>query len=45
MWGGKVKPYLICGKGSVVPRKSNIFQCHFPADPPVYKEEKNGKKG
>jgi hypothetical protein len=29
----------------VVPHKSNIVQCQFPAHPPVHKEEKNGKKG
>jgi hypothetical protein len=45
MWVGKIKPYLICGKGSVVPQKSNIFHCHFPAHPTVHKEENNGKKG
>jgi hypothetical protein len=45
MWGGKIKKYLIRMKGSVVPHKSNIVQCQFPAHPPVHKEEKNGKKG
>jgi hypothetical protein len=44
MWGGKIKTYLICMKGSVVPQKSNIVQCQFPAHPPVHKGEKNGKK-